>query len=151
MKLEKGFTLVEVALVVSLFLILVGIATVNLFQFQHKSQLPATVNSFIADYKEQQIKAMVGDTEGSSAVSNYGIHFDTTSYTLFRNTYGTGNFAISLPSSIQVSTTFSNSQVVFQKGTGELGGTGTITFLDAANGGQTRLTINKLGVITAIN
>ena len=150
----KGFTLVEVTLVVSLFFILVGLATVNLFNFQHKSQLDATVNSFQADYKEQQIKAMVGDTEGTSASTNYGVHFETTSYTLFRGTYTFGNsanFVVVLPNTVTIATNFSNAQILFLKGSGEVSGTGTITLTDTVTAAQKVLTINKYGVITGVN
>src|SRR5579864_8290274 len=97
----KGFTVVEVILVIFILFILLGLITVNLFKFQNTSQLSSTVSSFLADYKEQQIKAMVGDTQGAGTVSSYGVHFETTSYTLFRNNYGTANFTINLPSGTQ--------------------------------------------------
>ena len=149
---ESGFTLIELSLVVSIFFILVGLATVNLFQFQHKSQMNATINSFVADYKEQQIKAMVGDTEGATSSANFGIHFDTTSYTLFRDTYGTSNLAVDLPSTIHIGTSYNGgAQVVFTKGSGEVGSAGTITFTDTSDSSQKVLTINKYGVITAVN
>lgn len=150
----KGFTLVEVTLVVSLFFILVGLATVNLFNFQHKSQLDAAVNSFQADYKEQQIKAMVGDTEGTSTSLDYGVHFETTSYTLFRGTYTQGNsanFVVMLPNTVTIATSFSNAQILFLKGSGEVSVAGTITLTDTVTAAQKVLTINKYGVITAVN
>lgn len=153
--LPRGFTLIEVTLVVSLFFILIAISTVNLFQFQHKSQLSGTVSSFLADYKEQQIKAMVGDTEGNGVISDYGVHLETTTYTLFRSTYGISNFAVSLPSNIQITTTFPSSQVVFQKGSGTVSGftigQNTITLQDTSNNTQKVITINRYGVVTAVN
>jgi prepilin-type N-terminal cleavage/methylation domain-containing protein len=147
----KGYSLIEVTVVMSLFLVLVTLVSANLFRFQHTSQLSSTVTNFLSDYKEQQIKAMVGDTEGNSTPANYGVHLDSTSYTLFRNTYGTSNLPISLPSTVTVSTTFSSSQIVFQKGSGEVGSTGTITFRDTVNGSQKQVSINKYGVVTAVN
>lgn len=152
-KYESGFTVVELALVMAVFFILVGLATVNLFNFQHKSQLSATVASFLADYKEQQIKAMVGDTNGTTTPSAYGVHLETGSYTLFRNNYGTDNFTISLPSGTQFSTTsFPSSQVIFAQGSGEVAtGTNTITIKDTTDGNQKVITINKYGVVTGVN
>lgn len=151
----KGFTVVEVSLVIAIFFILIGLVTVNLFKFQHTSQLSSTISSFLADYKEQQIKAMVGDTEGSVAVSSYGVHLETTSYTLFRNAYGTGNFIINLPSGTKFTTTFPNSQVIFATGSGEIVGfaanQNTITVLDTGDGSQKVITINRYGVVTGVN
>ena len=145
----------EVTIVVSILLILIGLATVNLFKFQHTSQLSSTVNSFLADYKEQQIKAMVGDTESTGAISDYGVHFETSSYTLFRNTYGTANFPVSLPNGIQLSTTLPNSQIDFLRGSGEVSGftngQNTITLHDTGDGSQKTIIVNKYGIVTAVN
>ena len=151
----RGYTIVELAIVVSIFFILIGLATVNLFKIQHTSQLSSLVESFIADYKEQQIKAMVGDTEGSSAISSYGIHFETSSYTLFRNTYGTSNFTVSLPSDVQFTTTFPSSQIIIASGSGEISGftsgQNTVTLKDTVDGSQKVMNFNRYGVITGVN
>lgn len=153
--LQKGFTVIETALVLGIFFILVGLVTVNLFKFQHTSQLSSTIDTFLADYKEQQIKAMVGDTDNTGTINNYGVHIESTSYTLFRNTYGTANFAVNMPNGIQLTTTFPSSQVVFTAGSGEVAGftTGlnTITFTDTVDGSQKVVTINRYGVVAAVN
>ena len=149
----SGFTAVEVILVMSIMTILLSVVAVNLFSFQHKSQLSSTIESFLADYKEQQIKAMVGDAGGSATPSAYGIHLETNSYTEFRNSYGTQNFTVSLPSGTQfASTTFSNAQVLFATGSGEVAtGNNTITIKDNGNGSQKVITINRYGVVTGVN
>jgi len=150
---QSGYSLVEISLVLGFIVFLVGIATLNLFQYQHSSQLASTANSFIADYKEQQIKAMIGDTSGSGALSNYGIYFGTTSYTEFQNSYGTNNFTVNLPLGLQFSTTLPNSQIIFLKGSGMVSGytsgKNTITVTDTVNGAQAILTVNQYGVITS--
>src|SRR6185503_19238946 len=102
LKFQKGFTAIEVILVIGMLFILLGLISVNLFKFQNKSQLSATVGSFLADYKEQQVKAMSGDSESTGVVAKYGIHFETSSYTEFRNAYGTSNFTVSLPTGTQI-------------------------------------------------
>ncbi len=151
----KGFTVIEMALVVGIFFILAGLVTVNLFKFQHTSQLSSTLESFLADYKEQQIKAMVGDTDNTGIVANYGVHLQTSSYTLFRNSYGTGNFTVSLPSTLQFTTSFPSSQVIFTTGSGSLtsftSGQNTITLKDTVDGSQKVITINRYGVISVVN
>jgi prepilin-type N-terminal cleavage/methylation domain-containing protein len=154
---QRGYSLLEMLIVISLVITLLSLTTTNLFRFQHTSQLSSTVNSFLADYKEQQIKAMVGDTEGSGAVSNYGIHFETNSYTLFRNSYDTANLAINLPENIQITTPFSNSQIIFQKGSGIISNydsgnptNNVIIFTDTVENYSYKLDINKYGVITKL-
>src|SRR6185437_11955259 len=153
--MRKGFTAIEVILVIVVLFILLGIISVNLFKFQNQSQLTATVSSFLADYKEQQIKAMVGYTDNTGTVANYGVHLETSSYTSFRNAYGTGNFTVSLPSGTQFSTTFPSSQIIFTEGSGEISGftsgQNTITILDTGDGSSKTVTINRYGVVTSVN
>ena len=155
MRTMKGFTLIEVLLVLGILAVMVSLATINLANVQHKSSLSSTVNTFIADFRQQQIRAMVGDTQGSGAVSNYGVDLETTTYTLFRTTYGTGNFIVNLPTGTQFTTTFPNSQVIFASGSGILStftsGQNTITITDTVDGSQKTITVNTYGVITAVN
>jgi len=152
---SAGFTAMEVILVMSIIAVLLTLVTVNLFKFQHKSQLSSTVESFLADYKEQQIKAMVGDASGTATPSAYGVHIETSSYTLFRNSYGTSNFTVSLPGGTQFSTTFPSSQVIFATGSGQLttyiNGQNTITLTDTGDGSQKVITINRYGVVSSVN
>lgn len=151
----KGYSLIELTIVVFFLALLVGLVSINLFQFQHTSQLSSSVSSFISDYKEQQIKAMTGDTSGTGTLSNYGIYFGTSSYTEFQNSYGTNNFSVSLPATIHVSTTFPSTQVLFLKGTGMISGftsgQNTITLTDTVNGTKHIITVNQYGVITSVN
>lgn len=152
---QEGYSLIEITLVGAFIALLVGLATLNLFKFQHTSQLSATVNSFLADFKEQQLRAMYGDTNGTGTEANYGVYFGSTSYTEFQNTYGTANFTVSLPSGTQISTTFPNSQVIYLKGSGEVSGftngQNTITLKDTIDGSQKIITVNRYGVVTSVN
>lgn len=157
---EQGFTLIELMLVMAIFVVLTGIATVNLFSFQHKSQISATLNTFIADMKNQQIKAMAGDTNGDTTVDNYGITFDSGNYqyVLFKGTYSVSNannFVVSVPNTIQLTTTSANSQIIFAKGSGEVNGLSsgvtTITLRDTVSNEQKVIQLNRYGVITEIN
>ena len=148
----KGFTVIEFLLVSGLFIILLSLGTINLASTQHKSQLSSTMDTFTGDMKEQQIKAMVGDGENTNAASDYGVRFGTTQYTLFRGTYGTSNFAVSIPNTIQISTTFPNSDLIFTKGSGNVSGytssaAATITFRDTA---YNTMLLNRFVVVMSI-
>lgn len=147
--------MVEFLLTMGIFGILAGIATINLVNVSQRNSLNTTVDIFVADLKEQQLKAMVGDTEGSGSISNYGIRFSTSQYTMFRSIYGTSNFVINLPGVVTVTSTFPNNEIVFLKGSGELSsftaGSNTITLTDTTSGQQKVLTINRYGVVTGIN
>src|SRR5438874_474005 len=97
--IQHGFTLIELIVITAIFTTLLGFMTLNFLNVRNRTSITAELNSMIAELKEQQIRAMVGDTAGSGTSNyDYGIHFETTSYTLFRSTYGTSNFVINLPS-----------------------------------------------------
>ena len=154
----RGFTVIEFLLVSAIFAVLVALTTVNLFSFQHKSQITGTVEAFITDAKEMQTKAMSGDTEGRSSNSTYGINMASTRYILYHGTYSSSeptNFSVTLPNTIQVTTTFPNSQIVFQGGSGEIVGyastSASVTLRDTVTSEQKVLQFNRYGVVTAIN
>ncbi|HEX8932444.1 MAG TPA: prepilin-type N-terminal cleavage/methylation domain-containing protein [Patescibacteria group bacterium] len=165
MKINKqiGFTLIELLLSVSIFAILVGVITLNLNTAQRTANLSTTLEMLITDLNQQRIKAMVGDTEGRVSLTNYGIHADGVSYTLFNGTYtstDSGNFLVNLPSTQRISTVFPNAQIVFTKGSGEVtcfidltcnNTSNTITLTDLTNNQQKVLTLNRYGVIIAVN
>lgn len=155
---QKGFTVIEIMLVMAIAAVLVGLATVSLFNFQHKANLTATTDTFIADLKDQQTKAMSGATEGQTINNTYGINLASNRYILFRGTYSStasANFTINLPDTVQVTTTFPNSQIIFEKGSGEIYGyasnSASVTFQDRNSSEQKVIQLNKYGVITSIN
>src|SRR5664279_1082129 len=122
---QRGFSLAEITLSLGLFAILFTIGIFSITRSQQSSSLSTTMDTFLADFKEQQIKAMTGDTEtaGGLTANNYGIHFEGSSYTLFRGSYSagnSGNFIIHLPATVLVTTLMTNSdgnnRVVFKKG-----------------------------------
>lgn len=158
-RLDAGITLIEALLVMSIFAIIVGMASINLVGSKNSPSSWASVETFMADLKQQQLKAMVGDTQGSGDISDYGIHFETTTYTLFRGTYvvsNTSNFVVTLPAAIQVSTGLSGSQILFSKLTGDVSNydpvpaNNYITFTDTTINSQKKITVNKHGVINQI-
>lgn len=155
---QNGFTAIEMLLVTAIFAVLVALTSVNLYSFQHKTQSNMSLNTFIADIKQQQTKAMVGDTEGRNSNSTYGINFATTNYVLFHGTFSStdsANFTVVLPNTLQVSTTFPNSQLIFAAGTGEIVGyasnSATVTLRDISNNSQRVMNFNKYGIITNVN
>lgn len=157
---EKGFTLIEITTVIGILIILIGLTTINVLHARRQSVLTASVDTFITDLKQQQLKAMVGDTEGRATSDDYGIHFGTNNYTLFHDTYSPTeqtNSTIELGDNIRFSAvTFSNSQIIFFKNSGEVvnfdpnPNSNTITLVDITNNLQKKITINRYGIITKI-
>jgi type II secretory pathway pseudopilin PulG len=155
---SRGFTILELLVIMGITSILVGIVTINLLKVQHNTSVSSAVDTLIADIKGQQIKAMNGAQASSNG--DYGIYFDPThtKYILFHGTTyvpaDSSNFPVVLESSISVSSTFPNSIVVFSKPSGEvanfLSPNNTITLTNTAGSEQAVITVNRYGVVTQI-
>ena len=141
-----GFTLIELLIAMGIIAIISAYAVVNLIRPQTKATLDTTVTTLITDLKSQQIKAMVGESEGASA-ANYGINLETTRYTLFKgNTFNvndSANFVVNLEGGATLSTTFSGNTIIFARRSGEIGATGTVTIFSGSE--NKTLNLNQLG------
>ena len=155
LKKYPGFTLIELALIMGIIAILVSFITINLLKPQTTASTASTVQILGADIKEQQIKAMSGDTDGESSTDSQGIYFESNRYTLFRGpNYASGShyFQVDMDQNLILSNTLPSSQVVFGKRSGEVAsyapGSDTITLSHTQSGEQKIITINRYGAIT---
>lgn len=152
---HNGFTLIEVVVVMGIFVILAGFATINLLRSQRSADLNSTTTSIIADIKQQQARSILGETSGGSSAVVHGVYFESNRYTLFAgSTYTAGdpaNFVVNLSSGLTLTTAFPSSQVTFNLQSGEItgftGSSNSVTL--TASGGQVKtLTLNKYGVFS---
>ena len=151
MKNQRGFTLIELAIVTSIIVLLLGFITINLVSSQQGASLTSVEEILLADLKQQQLKAMIGDTEGREASDQYGVHFDQTKYTLFHGAYligETSNSVINLDSNMQFNSP--DYDVIFSKLSGEIPVARNIELQDNTNFKFKRIHLNTLGVITQI-
>lgn len=162
MKLQtrRGFTIEELLIVMGIIAILAGFVTINLFGAKHTASLNTTIDTLISDLKYQQLKAFVGDTEGRSANSPYGMHFEQDQYILFYgNIYSSAeptNFKVKLGDNIQANNIlFPNSEIIFTSGSGEVAGftdgQDSISIKNMLSNEQKTIKVNRYGVITQIN
>lgn len=151
---NKGFTLIELILSMAIFAILSGFVVITLIRPQTQASVVTTTTTMVSELRQQQIKAMVGETENASTAQTFGIYFEPNAYILFRgSTYSAGdtnNFRIPLDTNLTVVTTFPSSQIIFSKRSGEIqnfvSGQNTITLTNSAGGEQKTITINRYGV-----
>jgi len=155
----KGFTLIEISIVMAITVVLLTLTTISLISFQQNTFVDTTVEQLISDIKYQQISAMNGAAEGENTAQKFGVHFDTNSYTLFHgdsfDISEPTNFTLSLESAMSFAdVAFPQDEIIFEKGSGEINGfvdgQNTIILQDSGNNNQVTITINKLGVITQI-
>ena len=138
-----GFTIIELLVVMGIFAIMFGFASINLLRPQTQATLDTIVTTLVSDLKEQQIRAMTGD--GPSA---YGVYFEPSRYPLFTgpiySASAADNFSVNMEEGITISPTTS---VVFAQRSGETTTT-TFTITNTNSGEQKTITINILGAVT---
>ncbi len=153
---QSGFTLIEILLVLGILGLLFGIGLLSIGNIQVVTQNNASSSVIISDLKTQQIKAMVGDTEGRGVPDNYGIKILSDRYILFHGmTYSatdTANFSIPIASGYTLASTFPSTTILFASNSGELvnfsQGQDTITVTHTASSKQQIIRLNKYGTIT---
>jgi type II secretory pathway pseudopilin PulG len=149
----KGYTLTELIIIMGLFALLIGISAINLVGAKQHSSLNTTVEIFVGDIGQQQLKAIIGDSEGGVSADTYGIHFNTTDYVLFHganyNVNDPTNFKINLGDNIQFNGSYND--LIFQRVSGELTSGGSIVFQDKTTNVQKTILYNIYGIITSVN
>ncbi len=160
-KLNKkyGFSLIEVMLVMGVVAVLMGYLSLNVLNSRNSADINTSLYTFITDFKNQQTKAMVGDTEGRGIPDAYGIYINSDKYTLFHGSNyvatDTANFTISMPGALRITTTFPSSKIVFSQGSGEItpfsSATNQILITNSSTGEQKTILVNKYGIITQTN
>lgn len=153
----KGFTLIEVMIVMGVVGLLMGYMSLNVLNSRNSANINTALTTFITDFKNQQTKAMVGDTEGRGVPDTYSIYFNSDKYVLFHGaTYvatDSSNFSVTMPQGLTITTTFPSSKIIFSQGSGEISpftpGSNTVVITNSSTGQQKIIQINKYGIITA--
>ncbi len=157
-KSSKGFTLVELVVVIGIMFMLFGFVGFSLVSNQSTVSLNNTADSLISDISLQQTKAMLG--QGSSPDTSYGIYFEPDKYILFEgdvfSSTDSANYTVNLSQNITFSgVSFPGGEIIFSPGSGEISGftqgQNTIT-LESNQGLKTMtVTFNRYGVVTGKN
>jgi prepilin-type N-terminal cleavage/methylation domain-containing protein len=151
---QKGFTIIELVIAIGIFTVITSLITINLVNVQHIASIDSTATTLVADLKQQQLKAMTGDTEGRGIADQYGIHFDVKQYVLFHGSYdpaGTSNFVVDLEGTLSFTGITGDGNIIFSQGSGESFGLSTIILKDDLTNKQKIITANIYGVITYVN
>jgi len=153
---KKGFTLLELLIVMGISLTLFGFVVIGLSSTNRIFSISASREIIISDLKSQQTKAMQGIGSGDA----YGIYFQPDKYVLFQgSSYSPSdpnNYEVKLDEGIVVSDiSFPASTVLFDTKSGEIDsfiqGSNTITIQDVDAIQSAILNINRYGVISEVN
>lgn len=157
---QKGFTFIELIIVMGIILLLFGFVMVNLLQEQHVVSVNSSVDILMSDISSQQTKAMLGKSDGATSGNSYGIYFESDRYTLFKgNSFSAtdpANFIVMLDeNTVFNSVTFPNNIVVFSALSGEvtgfIDGNNTISIINTQGTETKTITINRYGAVKSIN
>ncbi len=153
----KGFTLVELLVVMAVMGILLSLSYVTLLGAQRRSSLNSTVSVLVTDIKQQQLKTMTGDTGGATPSGSYGLYFQPSRYTVFHGTqYQAGqasNYVVNLDPTVSFSSIlFPNASLVFATVSGEVvnyaSGSSSVIVKDTTSSEQKTIIVNQFGTIT---
>jgi len=156
---KSGFTLIEVLLSMGIIAVLFSITAILMLNLIPKATLVSLSEILITELRNQQLKAMVGETGNSGLIQEYGFKAVGDKYILFSgSTYDPGatdNFLVDIEDPLTLETTFSNQEVVFDIGSGEVAnfidGQDTFTLRNTLTGEIITLELNKYGIITQTN
>lgn len=130
-KKANGFTLTEVIITISLFLMLFIASSVTVIRGIRKPYESQAYDILVADIKNQQAKAFAG-------FGDQTIVFTANSYTLSPD-----NFVVNLPTGFEFTT---SQQITFISGTGETSQT-SIVLRDTQSGETKTINLNEYGTI----
>lgn len=135
----RGFTLVELLIVIGIMMILAGVSSVVYGNLQQSAQLNETGAQMTQNLRVVREQSNAGKNNAA-----HGIRFEPSRYTLFQGaTYATRESAYdrvyTLAPALSLTTTFVGDEVVFSKGVGTPTMAGTITMVHSVSGSKTIL------------
>jgi prepilin-type N-terminal cleavage/methylation domain-containing protein len=149
-----GFTLIELLVTVGLFAFLAALSGFILINAQATPRFETSQNQLIATIRQAQTLAMGGDKANQSTAQNFGVHFESNSYTLFKGTIYPEDDDYNLTtqlSGVTLSTIdVPSGNIVFEKTSGEVvdwDENNNSVVLSDDEGNSVTLTINALGVV----
>ena len=152
---NRGISLLEILIVISILVIIAYIVGLNLFNFRREQSLQNMTSDIISLLNEARI-----NTISSKNSTNYGVHFETNRAVLFTG----GTFAepnatnkqidldssVSIPVSGGINLNGGGSDIIFTRISGDTQNYGTIVVQLISNSSrQKTITINKTGVASS--
>lgn len=128
---ESGFSLIEVLVVIALLSVVLVFVTVNLFSPNIEAKMGTVSTDIVSITREAQNKAMNTDTQGDLNSDEFGVHFETSRYILFKGSSFDGsdpnNFVVNLENNLSITPSLpcpsppgDCNNIVFQRISGEV-------------------------------
>lgn len=154
--MKRGYTLIELLLVIGLLAILLSLGGVVFSNFVRQDQVQSEAEKIQNLIQEARVRTVSGYTLGGELSLNFGVYFDSDRYILFPGLIYSAeddrNQVFLLPSGWRFSPIFfPGGSVVFEKVSGEVGNydpaQNFVTLVDSRSGQAKKITVNRLGVV----
>jgi len=147
---QRGFTIIELLVVMGMSAVLLAIAVVAIARPQQRNSVETVTNVLVSDLKQQQLLSMEGDSGSQTTAQAHGIRITASGYTSFTGSAFTGssnNYTVNFPQGITASFTPLPLDIIFNKHSGETAPVSNLVIQDSTNDKRT-FTINRLGGIS---
>lgn len=147
LRLEKGFTLLELILVIAIIAILAAATVPLMGNFNQRTQVDAVARQMVSALRFAQQKSVATESD-----SQFGVYFDdgNNRFIVFRGaTYGSfpaEDRIYTYTDAITVTQSFPSNEVTFEKGTGNTVDIGSISIANDV-GGLFTVTVSGQGKI----
>lgn len=135
---QKGFTLVEIILVIAIFTLIAGLTYPYMWTYLARQQLAVTTEDIITSLKRAQNKAITNEENTA-----WGIFFYDDYYLIIKYPSESESENFSLPNNLSVT----GDMVIFQKLTGKPEDSATLTIRHSGINEQKIISINEEGNI----
>lgn len=150
MKPLKGFTLIEVIMVVTLLASTIGLVTAWTLTSLKRAELQSTTEVIVGILRKQQTSAM-----SSKGNLDHGIRLESDQYTIFAGPdYATSSAnsrqTFSMPNQLTISNITlagGGSDLIFNKASGETAQDGTLSITHTSLSESMTISVNTLGLI----
>lgn len=141
--MNKGFTLVEILIVIGISALLLSLGTMSLYGFHSSQTVDNEARRLVSVLKSAQEKS-IGQDGGSA----WGVSFPgNNSYTLFRGSDSLVTETHTLKSPLTMTLNVITSNVIFSKATGKPTPAGSIELFDGVAANNKTVTISPQGKI----
>ena len=107
-EMKKGYTLIELILVVSVFLLITTLGIARFNEFNERQVVAQSADTFISNLRLIQAKALSGDKpDGCTTLTGYTVEFAFTNYTMYaqcdpEGIIDTPRVAVNLPANVNL-------------------------------------------------